>query len=637
MRRLLKIAAWTLGILVVLVALLGVAAYAFVTSDYVRAQIENRANAYSGRKTKIGKLSIDWGRTSRVHIADVQISNTDWGKADHMFKADQIEFDIRLWPLLHGDIVMPRLIMHKPELSLERNAQDQSNWSPAESPVAATAVKQVKPETRFQTPLIGRLEIVDGRVDYVDLKRKLDLSGAVQTASGEAGGQPEARLSLKGKLEGEPLTLDFVGGSALMLRETDQPYPVDLQVAYGETKLTLKGTVQDPFQYAGSDLQLTLSGPDLSDIFPLLGIPGPPTPPYRINGKLHNEPGVWRVTDMAWHTGNSDLAGDVAIDQNEKPSRLKARLFSQHLYFADLAPLVGATPGRTVNVSRQQAQTEAKLEARGELFPDVPLQVERLRAMNMDVTLDARRIVAPSYLPVQSITGRVQVENGRAEVRPFDMGFGGGKVSGTLMVDASGQTPTTRANLQYEGVDLAAFFRGSRFFDTTDGKLRGRIALVGSGRSLAQVMGTANGDIIVTMGGGSISGLIVSLAGLQIGNALVLFITGDNRIPISCAIGRLVFQNGVVVFDKTLMDTRKSVLHFDGETVLKTQELRTKITADTKDFDLLDLHSPVLIEGKIRSPRISLERAIPIPTPDFGGAKDADCAGLTRALWASKP
>ena len=66
------------------------------------------------------------------------------------------------------------------------------------------------------------------------------------------------------------------------------------------------------------------------------------------------------------------------------------------------------------------------------------------------------------------------------------MGFGGGKVSGTLMVDASGQTPTpTRANLQYEGVDLAAFFRGSRFFDTTDGKLKGRIALAGSGRSLA--------------------------------------------------------------------------------------------------------------------------------------------------------
>jgi AsmA family protein len=78
----------------------------------------------------------------------------------------------------------------------------------------------------------------------------------------------------------------------------------------------------------------------------------------------------------------------------------------------------------------------------------------------------------------------------------------------------------------------------------------------------------------------------------------------------------------LIVFDKTLMDTQKSVLHFDG--ALKTQQLRSKITADTKQFDLLDLHSPVLIDGKIRSPSISLGRKIPIPTPDFGGAKDAD-------------
>ena len=90
-----------------------------------------------------------------------------------------------------------------------------------------------------------------------------------------------------------------------------------------------------------------------------------------------------------------------------------------------------------------------------------------------------------------------------------------------------------------------------------------------------------------------------------------------------------------MAFDKTLIDTEKSVLHFDGEAVLKTQELRSKITADAKQFDLLNLHSPVLIEGKIRS-SISLGRRS-IPTPDFGDAKDADCAALTRELWAAKP
>lgn len=637
MRRLLKFIGWAIGGLVLLIGLTGMAAYIFATSDFVRAQIENHANAVSGRKTKIARLSVDWGWTPHVHLDDVELSNTDWGKADHMFKAQEIEFDIRLWPLLHGDIVLPRLMLRKPELFLERNAQDESNWSPNESPVANTAVKQVQPQHRHQTPLIGRLEIIDGQVGYIDQKRKLDLSGAVSTATGQAGAEPEARLSLKGRLEGQPLTLQFVGGSALMLRETDKPYPVDLEVAYGDTKLTVRGTIQDPFQYTGADLQLSLAGPDLSEIFPLVGIPGPPTPPYRISGKLQREQDIWRVTNVVWHAGESDLSGDVAIDQRGKPSHLMAHLFSQHLAFADLAPLVGATPGKTGNVSRQQAQTEARLETRGELFPNVPLHVERLRAMNMDVSLDAKQVVAPSYLPVQSLMTRVQVANGRATVRPLNMGFGGGKVTGELSIDAANPGPTSRVNLRFDGVELAAFFRGSRFFDTTDGRLSGRVVLAGTGRSLAQVMDSADGDVVTTMAGGSVSGLLVSVADLQIASALVLYVTGDNRIPIRCAIGRLKFEHGPVVFDKTLMDTEKSVLHLDGEVALQTQELQIKISADPKQFDLLDLHSPVIIAGKIRSPSISLGRKIPIPTPDFGGAKDADCNELTRELWAAKP
>jgi hypothetical protein len=150
-------------------------------------------------------------------------------------------------------------------------------------------------------------------------------------------------------------------------------------------------------------------------------------------------------------------------------------------------------------------------------------------------------------------------------------------------------------------------------------------------------MGTASGDIVLAMTGGSMSGLIVSLAGLQIADALVLYITGDNRIPIRCFMGRLVFDHGLVTFDKTIMDTRKSVLHFDGKVALLMQVVKAKITADTKQFDLLDLHAPVLIEGKIRKPTISIGRKIPIPTPDFGGAQDVACEERIHELLAARP
>src|SRR4029077_8208914 len=122
-------------------------------------------------------------------------------------------------------------------------------------PVAHAAVKQVAPQQRHETPLIGRLEIIDGHVGYIDQKRKLDLSGTVSTATGQAGAEPEARLSLNGTLEGQKLTVAFVGGSALMLRQTDEPYPIDLEVAYGETRLAFKA----PSRTRSNTRVLTLS------------------------------------------------------------------------------------------------------------------------------------------------------------------------------------------------------------------------------------------------------------------------------------------------------------------------------------------------------------------------------------------
>ncbi|TWB15457.1 hypothetical protein FBZ89_11450 [Nitrospirillum amazonense] len=637
MRRAFKIIGWSLGVLVVVLLLAGAGVYFFVTSDYVRAQLENRADAFSGRKTKIGQIAVHWGWVTHILLNDVQVSNTDWGQAPHLFTAKQIELDIELKPLLlHRNLVFPQLILRQPVVALEKDDQDQWNWSPGESPVASGTLNQLKPESRDEVPLIGRLEIDDGRVSYRDAKRKLNLDGTVQTATGQAPAEPKAELDLKGSIENQPLTVHFVGGSVLMLRDTDQPYPVDLKVDYGATKLTVNGTLQDPFQFTGSNVQVALSGPNLSDIFPLLGIPGPPTPPYRINGKLTHEPGVWRVVDMAWHAGDSDLAGDIAIDHHAKPSFLTAHLTSDHLAFADLAPLVGATPGAKGNVSAEQKKTQAQLEATGNLFPDVPLKMERLRAMNMDVSLDARRVVAPDYLPVTALNFRVRIRDGQAMVDPLRMSVAGGTLAGTMALDARTDNPQTRANLSYQDVDLKTFFRGSDYFDTTKGKLRGRVQLVGNGHSLAEVMGSATGNVVVTMSGGTISSLMVSLAGLQIADALVLYITGDDQIPIRCALGRLNFNHGQVAFDRTLMDTRKSVVHVNGEVRLKTQEVDTEVTADTKKFDLLDLHAPVVVRGKIRSPRITIGRLIPIPLPDFGGADDVDCDGLTRQLLAAE-
>src|SRR5262245_44491348 len=270
-----KIAAWTLGVVVLLIGGAAAGGYFFLTSSDFRERVESQASAYSGRKTKIDKIRIDWGTTAHVHLAGVEIANADWGKLPTMLKAEELDFDLRLWPLSKGDIVLPTLVLRRPEVGVEIGDQEQVNWSMGEAPVTTAAAKAVAPNNRWQTPLIGHLQITEGKIQYQDPKRKLTLDGTISTASGKAGGQPQAELLLKGNLEKQPLQVHFVGGSALMLRDTSQPYPVDLDITYGGTKVTAKGTLDDPFEWTGANVELTLAGPNLSEIYPLFGIPGP--------------------------------------------------------------------------------------------------------------------------------------------------------------------------------------------------------------------------------------------------------------------------------------------------------------------------------------------------------------------------
>ena len=115
---------------------------------------------------------------------------------------------------------------------------------------------------------------------------------------------------------------------------------------------------------------------------------------------------------------------------------------------------------------------------------------------------------------------------------------------------------------------------------------------------------------------------------------MILYIAGDHRIPILCALGRLNFQNGTVTFDRTMLDTQKSVLDVKGQVALQSQVVQVEVKAHPKSFDLLDLHGPVTIEGKIRAPRTSISRSFPIPTPVIGTAKTLDCGGLTQQLFS---
>ncbi len=515
--------------------------------------------------------------------------------------------------------------LEQPKLALARDEKGVPNWSFGENPATAAAAEVVTPDERSEAPVIGQIDIKDGHFVYEDKSRDLTLEGDITTATGEAEKIEGVRFEAKGKLQGKPLTVKFAGGSIMSLRDDEEPYPLDLSAAYGGTEVSVKGTIGDPFTLEDADLDLTLKGPDMSELFPLLGVPAPPTPPYDLKGHLAHEGEKWQFTDMQGRIGDSDMAGDITIDYGRKKPLLTADLVSKKLDFDDLAPLIGAPPDSDETASAEQKKTAKQLEQKDEIFPDLPLKVELLDVMDMEVKLDAKKVTAENYLPIESLAGTVTIKGGKAVVKPLHVAIAGGTLDGAMSLDSGPKPPLAAADFKMRNVDLKPFFRGTQFLDTTGGKIGADVDIKGQGKSLADVMGSADGNLFVSMSGGSISGLLVEGAGLDIAEALALYIGDDARVPIRCAAGHIDMTKGDAKFDRLIMDTTDSVLYIRGETNLTKQTLKMDIFADAKDFSILDIDAPVHLQGKIRSPEISIGKGVPIPLIEPGDAEDISC------------
>ena len=609
--------------------------YTFLHSSVLLEQAQARASKATGRAVTIGSLDVDWSWTPTIYLRKVDLANSDWAEADRMFSAEAIAFAVKPWPLLRGHVILPFIRIESPKVSLEKREDGTGNWDFNENPVAATAVEAVRPDERSEAPFIGQLEITQGKISFIDKARKLKLDGDIDLAAGEASGaDPTVQFKAEGTLEDRPIKLAFTGGSIAMLRDTANPYPLDLRVDYGDTFITLKGKVGDPFTFGNADVEMHLKGPDLADVFPLLGIPAPSTPPYDLAGQLKRTEKEWRLENMKGRIGNSDINGVVAVEPREKRSYLNADLTSNNLDFDDLGPLVGIPPNTNETASKEQKKEAAELKAEKNLFPDKPMEVERLRAMDMDVTLDAKKVSAAPYLPVKAITFNVKVDDGNAQVTKLNMAVAGGSISGKLGLDARKDNPLATAELFLKNLDLTTFFQGSDYVQTTGGKIGGKVTLQGTGRSLAEVFGSADGAVELGMTGGSFSELMLALADLDIQNALFLFITDDHRIPVRCVAGGLTFSKGNAKFSRTLIDTKESVIYVKGNVDLKSQTLKTELDADSKVVSVLNVPAPILIEGKIRKPKFSLGKGFPLPVPRIGDAEDKPCDKMLNDIFS---
>src|SRR5690554_3864423 len=607
--------------------------------NWFKGPVERAVEARTGRSFDIGgELDVDLGTTVSIRADRLRLGNAAWSEEDEMATVERAGIRVHLPSLLfRRETRLPEIELVQPRVRLETGAEG-GNWDMFGEPSDGTP------------PRIERLWIEDGELVFLHPAEdtRIDVRMDSREASREDVAPPVA-LEGSGQWRGNDFTLEGRVASLLELQQPDagSGYGVDLRARAGRTSAHVRGRLFNPFQFQRFDVQMQLEGANLQDLYPLLGIALPDTPPYALDGRLGRDRDVWTYEDFTGTVGDSDLSGDVTVTLDGERPHFRADLVSDLLDFDDLAGLVGGAPdsGPDDTSNPELEARAAERAAAGRVLPDTPYALEKLRAMDADVRLRATRVDSP-VLPLDDMDASLSLEGGLLTLDPLAFGIAGGTIHSNVRMDARGEAIETRLDASARGLELKQLFPDVEVAEEALGALGGEVGLTGHGNSIARMLGSANGEVVAGMGRGQVSNLILELAGIDIFEAVKFLLTGDQLVPVQCAFADFSVQDGLMEARALAFDTTDTLIVGEGRIDLGEESLDLELRPRPKDRSLLALRSPLVIDGTFSNPgfrpdmaRLGIRGAIALAlgsiappaallaTLELGPGEDFDCGG----------
>jgi uncharacterized protein involved in outer membrane biogenesis len=317
--RVLRISLWSLaGLLLLVIAGGAIIALSF-DPDSLKPRIVAAVRQATGRDLTLqGHVQLGLSLRPTLIVQGASFANPPGFSRPQMVTLEQLEINLALLPLLSHSVEIDRLVLVKPDIILETDAEGRPNWQftpePSTAPPRAPAAG---PQDRTATRIsVADVRIENGTVTWRD--GRTGRSAVFSLASLRASApSPDAdlHLTMSATYGGTPFTLAGEFGPLLRLQDREAgAWPVQAQLEAAGAKLVVDGTVSEPLHGRGYRLKLTATVPDLAALAPLL--PGANLPPLRDVSLLAQVADTRAVlpelSGLTLHVGQSDLTGTVA-------------------------------------------------------------------------------------------------------------------------------------------------------------------------------------------------------------------------------------------------------------------------------------------------------------------------------------
>lgn len=674
MRLSLKILAWIVGVLLVLVIAL-VLFVALFNWNRLKPTIDDKVSAAIGKPFTIdGDITAAWSREPSepglrsllpwptFTARKIRIDNPPWTKQRQLLQLDALQFRISPLPLLLHHIYVPSVQLSGLRVDLERDGKGEANWQiklpqdnqPSSWKLSMGTIGLDKGEiglddaqthSRLQigiTPLqqaIPYEQVVaqatsTSRADVGhDVGRMVDSNQTNPDLSNHAKRTAyQFAWTVNGTYKNTPVDGSGKSGAVLALESATQPFPIQARVHIDTSKIAVVGTLTDPMHLSALNMRVWFAGASMAKLYPILGITLPDTPPFATEGHLSAEVHVqgsrYTYRNFRGRVGGSDIGGNLQVVTGGPRMKLTGDLHSQLLRFADLGALVGAG-----SQTEKEQRGDTTPQPGNKALPVEQFHTNRLQAMDADVTFEAARIERPNTLPINALSTHIRLDNGVLKLDPLHAGVAGGTVEGNVQMDSTVQPMRTALDLRARRLQLKQMFPTVQSMQNSFGEINGDVTMNGVGSSTAGLLSHAGGDVKLLMDNGVISKTLLELAGLNVANVVVRKLFGDQNVKINCLAVDMTGNDGVFTSHLFVLDTSDATVNVDGSINFRDEHMDLNVVPHTKGLRVLSLRSPLYVKGTFKDPDVGVKPG-PLILRGAGAAALAALAAPAAALLA---
>ena len=567
-----------------------------------RDTIAEHVSEASGRQLSLnGELELNLASITSIVITDVALANATWASEPDMLTIQRFEIKVELYPLLFGDLYIPHFHLDGVKVLVETDASGLSNWVLTEQAQDQVRRDEPPPPGEIKLPWIGNMKISDVVLNYHDgqtgkkISTKLDHAKII-TADRTA----QTDIDIAGSINQHPIDIKGQLALPLSLSGRSTELPVDINAGLLDFKVNVTGAMTGTINAPNVDLEIQANAANLKKIRQVFGSAVPTIGKINLNTRLNAEKSKLTLSEMELQLGGGKIDGLLQLDSSSSIPEIAAELTLSKLNFDKL--LTAKTSGE-----KSKEKKEMKPES-DRIFSNDPLPVDQLSLANINITLHLKDVIRNKKRLKEALI-KIKLDEGKFSAAILKHSLVQGEFVAQFMIDGSNkETAAITTRLNVPKIELSEIIIADTDAAAVKGPLAIDIDLHSQGNSVAQIMGSLDGNIKLLMQQGSADAKALDmLVGGLTAMAGTIFTNSASKTTINCAISDLKVDDGMVKPQLAVLDTQYSTVFASGQADLKNEQLDIEITPVAKGVTL-SVATPVHLQGTFAKPQVNVDK-----------------------------